>query len=187
MPQAIAARPREEAVRRVLAGVADPEIPVLSIVDLGIVRSVCIAPDGTVEVGLSPTYSGCPATEVIRRHVSAALRTKGFDAHRVFDVLSPPWTSDWITTQGRAKLLEYGIVPPAQSVAHPRHLRGEVPIAFVELHDGAAFDEGEVRAFCRQNMPQFKVPRAIHVLDALPRNPTGKVLRRELAERVKTL
>ena len=125
----VSAQPSEDAVRRVLADVLDPEIPVLSIVDLGIVRSVQVAPDGKAEVGLAPTYSGCPATEVIRRQVSDALEASGFATPRVFDVLSPPWTSDWITPEGREKLLAYGIAPPADSVAHPRHLRGSAPIA----------------------------------------------------------
>ena len=111
-----------------LADVPDPEIPVLSILDLGIVRAVHVTADGTVEVGLAPTYSGCPATEVIRRQVSDALNASGFVQQRLFEVLSPPWTSDWITPEGRDKLLAYGIAPPADSVAHPRHLRGSVPI-----------------------------------------------------------
>ena len=99
-----------DAVWAVLRGVADPEIPVLSLVDLGVIRSVAL--DGSVvEVGLSPTYSGCPATSVIREDVAAALTHAGY-VPRVRDVLSPPWTSAWITPEGCEKLRAYGIAPP---------------------------------------------------------------------------
>jgi len=106
----------------VLARVMDPEIPVLSVVDLGIVRFVEHDADGALRVGLSPTYSGCPAMEVIRASVAGALRDAGFAPVAVVDVLSPPWTSDWISEEGRRKLREYGIAPPAEAVASPRHL-----------------------------------------------------------------
>ena len=108
--------------RAVLAGVPDPEIPVLSLVDLGIIRSVEVGPDGTVDVGVSPTYSGCPATAVIRADVVAALEAAGFVGVRVRDVLSPPWTSDWISADGRRKLEDYGIAPPPVAVARVRAL-----------------------------------------------------------------
>ena len=93
-----------------LADVPDPEIPVLSIVDLGIVRDVQC--DGGVVVSLSPTYSGCPATEVIESSVIAALEDRGISDVSVKRVLSPPWTTDWISDTGREKLREYGIAPP---------------------------------------------------------------------------
>jgi len=109
--------------------VLDPEIPVISVVDLGIVRSVELAADGTLEVSVSPTYSGCPATEVIRAQIGAALERAGLAKHRVRDVLSPPWTSDWITEVGRAQLLEYGIAPPSAPVASPRRLLNDAPVA----------------------------------------------------------
>lgn len=126
-------RPADVALARawdVVRGVPDPEIPVLSVVDLGIVRSVDVDSSGAVRIGVSPTYSGCPATEVIRGSLVAALREAGFERVDAFDVLSPPWTSDWITPEGRDKLRDYGIAPPATSVASPRAvLRGELPIA----------------------------------------------------------
>ena len=93
-----------------LSEVADPEIPVLSITDLGIVRNVDCS-DG-VTVSVAPTYSGCPATEVIEALVAAALEERGVDKVRVERVLSPPWTTDWITQEGREKLRLYGIAPP---------------------------------------------------------------------------
>ncbi len=105
---------------RALASVEDPEIPALSIVDLGLIRSVKALPDGTLGVGLSPTYVGCPATEVIRRSVEQALSEAGVGAFVVTNVLSPAWTSDWITPEGRRKLEAYGIVPPPRATASLR-------------------------------------------------------------------
>ena len=114
---------------RVLEAVEDPEIPALSIVDLGLIRSVLPRPDGVLEVGLSPTYVGCPATEVIRRSVEHALGNAGVGAFVVNNVLSPAWSSDWITAEGRRKLATYGIVPPEQSASSMRAiLRGDRPI-----------------------------------------------------------
>ena len=91
----------------VLHSVPDPEIPVLSVVDLGIVRSVL--PD---RVTITPTYTGCPATQVIERDIRAALDGAGYRAVRIETVLWPPWTTDWITAEGRKKLHAYGIAPP---------------------------------------------------------------------------
>jgi ring-1,2-phenylacetyl-CoA epoxidase subunit PaaD len=119
----------------VLATVEDPEIPALSIVDLGLIRSVTPQSDGTLEVGLSPTYIGCPATEVIRRSVEDALRCAGIGAFAVTHVLSPPWTSDWITAEGRRKLESYGIVPPEQGASSMRDvLRQARPVACPRCH-----------------------------------------------------
>ena len=104
-----------------LSQVADPEIPVLSITDLGIVRNVDCT-DG-VTVSVAPTYSGCPATEVIEASVIAALEDRGVDKVRVKRVLSPPWTTDWISREGREKLRLYGIAPPERRdrpIACPR-------------------------------------------------------------------
>lgn len=106
----------------VLRGVLDPEIPVLSIVDLGIVRYATVNADQSVRVGLSPTYSGCPATEVIRVSAAQALRKAGFDRVEVVDVLAPAWSSNWITAEGRRKLREYGVAPPAEPVSSPKRL-----------------------------------------------------------------
>jgi len=102
----------ETRVRAVLAGVADPEIPVLSVLDLGIVRAIEVDSGGTVRVAVSPTYSGCPATAVIRRDIVHALRTAGFEDAIAYDQLAPPWSSDWISPEGHRKLREHGIAPP---------------------------------------------------------------------------
>lgn len=96
---------------RVLAHVMDPEVPVVSLVDLGIVREVCCT-DGTLDVVLTPTYSGCPATEAIEADVRAALAAAGLGPARVVQRLAPAWSTDWITPAGRAKLREHGIAPP---------------------------------------------------------------------------
>lgn len=98
------------------AAVLDPEVPVLTIDDLGILRAVTVTDDG-VEVVMTPTYSGCPAMEAIREDVVRALAHAGFDAVRVRLELSPAWTTDWISAGGRAALEEYGIAPPTGSAA----------------------------------------------------------------------
>ena len=104
-----------------LSEVPDPEIPVLTITDLGIVRDVDCS-DG-VTVSLTPTYSGCPATEVIEASVVAALEDRGVSSVRIKRVLSPPWTTDWISEEGQKKLRAYGIAPPERQdrpIACPR-------------------------------------------------------------------
>jgi ring-1,2-phenylacetyl-CoA epoxidase subunit PaaD len=118
-----AAAPRDErAVWRALGSVMDPEIPVLSVVELGIVRYACWGRDDRLHVGITPTYSGCPATEVIRHAVGEALNEAGYSDAVLDEVLSPPWTSDWLTEGGRSKLRSFGIAPPEQAVSSPRHL-----------------------------------------------------------------
>ncbi len=112
---------------RVLGEVQDPEIPVLSVVDLGVIRHVRADAAEALEVGLATTYSGCPATAVIRANVIAALRAAGFDRVTVVEVLSPPWTSDWVSAEGRQKLEYYGIAPPAEAVGSPRELWRPAP------------------------------------------------------------
>jgi len=99
-----------------LAGVHDPEIPALTIAELGILRGVALE-DGLVTVTLTPTYSGCPATAAIEIEVRTALARAGLEDARVRTVLSPAWTSDWITRAGRRKLLAAGIVPPARGTS----------------------------------------------------------------------
>jgi len=110
-----------EQVLEWLADVPDPEIPVVSIMDLGIVRDVQC--NGSVVVSLAPTYSGCPATEAIEANVVAALQERGIVDVSIKRVLSPPWTTDWISAAGCEKLREYGIAPPAQG-ASKRDLLG---------------------------------------------------------------
>jgi ring-1,2-phenylacetyl-CoA epoxidase subunit PaaD len=134
IPQPAAAQ-RLSRAWAALGAVEDPEIPSLSIVDLGLIRSVDPRSDGTLEVALSPTYVGCPATEVIHRSVADALRAADVGDVVVTTVLSPAWSSDWITAEGRRKLELYGIVPPQRPAASMRDvLRGERPVACPRCH-----------------------------------------------------
>ncbi len=105
------ARPDTATVWGWLDQVPDPEIPVISVVDLGIIRNVAWD-DDTLEVAITPTYSGCPATSVINMDVETALRDHGVEKIRLRQQISPPWTTDWLSAKGRAKLEEYGIAPP---------------------------------------------------------------------------
>jgi ring-1,2-phenylacetyl-CoA epoxidase subunit PaaD len=105
-------------VRQVLAQVADPEIPVLTIDDLGVLRDVQL--DGKrVVVTITPTYSGCPAMDEIRADITGALNQAGWDDVEVRTVLAPAWTTDWMSADGRRKLQEYGIAPPGVRAAGP--------------------------------------------------------------------
>ncbi len=98
-----------------LGEVADPEIPVISVVDLGIVRAVAWE-GGECVVTITPTYSGCPAMAVIAESVTEALQARGIERVRLVNQLSPAWTTDWMSETGKAKLKGYGIAPPAQQV-----------------------------------------------------------------------
>lgn len=114
-----------EAANRCLDTVCDPEIPVLTIRDLGIIRDVLLRPDGILEVLITPTYSGCPAMGAIEINIRAALQEAGFENVKVVTVLSPAWTTDWMSEDGKKKLRIYGIAPPAGSSADKRALLGE--------------------------------------------------------------
>jgi ring-1,2-phenylacetyl-CoA epoxidase subunit PaaD len=117
-----------------LAGVPDPEIPVLSVIDLGIVRDVVESADGhRVSVALTPTYSGCPATEVITHDVRAALE-KVYAEVDIEIQLSPAWTTDWLSAAGRQKLVEFGIAPP-NGTAEPD---GRTTLALINVTSPAA-------------------------------------------------
>jgi len=114
--------------RAAVEQVCDPEIPVLTIADLGVLRSIEVAADGALEVAITPTYSGCPAMDVIGFEVKAALIKAGIDKTRVRQVLAPTWTTDWMSEAGKAKLLAYGIAPPAARASR-RALFGEDSVA----------------------------------------------------------
>lgn len=109
----------------VLDGVPDPEVPAVSVCDLGIVRDVRPAGDG-LEIVLTPTYSGCPATEAIERDVLAAIEAAGLGPAHATLQRAPAWTTEWITERGRARLLAYGIAPPG-----PLPPGTEVPLRFM--------------------------------------------------------
>jgi ring-1,2-phenylacetyl-CoA epoxidase subunit PaaD len=101
-----------ERLREVVGSVCDPELPPLTLVDLGILRSVGRDEDGTVVVTVTPTYSGCPAVEYIEDEIARALEGEGCRRHRVERSFTPAWTTDWMTDEGRHKLSELGIAPP---------------------------------------------------------------------------
>jgi len=110
-----------------LEDIPDPEIPVVSVIDLGIVRDVVLR-DLAVEIHVAPTYSGCPATEVIEDSIVRGLQDKGLEHVSVKRVLTPPWTTDWISDSGREKLRKYGIAPPEDS-GSKRDLLGKSTVA----------------------------------------------------------
>ena len=112
-------KPDLETVWSWLSHVPDPEIPVISITDLGIIRDVQWQED-TLEVTITPTYSGCPATSIINFDIETALHEKGIEKITLKRQLSPAWTTDWLSERGRARLEEYGIAPP-QPAGGPEH------------------------------------------------------------------
>lgn len=115
----------EQVVWEVLAGVLDPEIPAVTIVDLGIVRRVEAGAGKSVRVVITPTYTGCPATDVITLLIQTALETAGLGNAEIVQEIAPPWTTDWITEEGRRKLRDYGIAPPPPGSTSKRALMGD--------------------------------------------------------------
>lgn len=121
---------KEETKKRIwdiLSSVNDPEIPVLSVIDLGIVRDVksvhsISPPSGGWEVVITPTYSGCPAMDVISMNIKMALIKEGFTSIKISQQLSPAWTTDWMTEAGKEKLKSYGIAPPAAKTFDKNYL-----------------------------------------------------------------
>jgi ring-1,2-phenylacetyl-CoA epoxidase subunit PaaD len=110
------------------AAVLDPEVPAVTVADLGILRAVDIDDQGRAVAQVTPTYSGCPAVLAIELAIEAALRQAGFDPV-IERVLAPAWTTDWITEEGREKLRAYGIAPPVGGSASKRALFGEITVA----------------------------------------------------------
>ena len=111
----------EKKIWDILETIYDPEIPVLSILDLGIVRDVK-SQDETIEVVITPTYSGCPAMDVISMNIRMALIKEGFTFIKISQQLSPAWTTDWMTQSGKDKLKSYGIAPPAAKTFDKNYL-----------------------------------------------------------------
>lgn len=120
-----AAHPSTSEVWDWLAQVPDPEIPVISLTDLGIIRDVAWD-DETLVVTVTPTYSGCPATSIINLDIEMALRDRGVENIRLERQLSPPWTTDWISQEGREKLRDYGIAPPIDGTAADGVVAGRI-------------------------------------------------------------
>lgn len=129
--------------RAVVAQVADPEVPVLTIDDLGVLRDVTVDATGTVRVTITPTYSGCPAMDVIRDDIRSALGAGGWPSVEIVTVLSPAWTTDWMSAAGKAKLEAYGIAPP-----HVRGAGGPVGLALsVRCPQCGSLDTAELSRF----------------------------------------
>jgi ring-1,2-phenylacetyl-CoA epoxidase subunit PaaD len=115
-----------------LKEVPDPEIPVLSIIDLGIVRGVqCATQKGTVKITITPTYSGCPAMVVIGEEIRATMKKHGIDDLVLETVLSPAWTTDWMSEDAKGRLLAYGVAPPSRLVMIAG-LEADIPLAGVD-------------------------------------------------------
>lgn len=112
----------DSKIKEILESVSDPEIPVLSIMEMGVVRNYKLE-NGIVEVSITPTYSGCPAMDVIADDIKKAFLKEGLQCH-VNLILSPAWTTDWITEKGRQALKSYGIAPPLDSDADKAVLLG---------------------------------------------------------------
>jgi ring-1,2-phenylacetyl-CoA epoxidase subunit PaaD len=152
-----------------LEDVKDPEVPVLSVVELGIIRDVSVG-DGVVTVKITPTYSGCPAMHEIEQEIRRALGAHGVDALRLETVYAPAWTTDWMSDAAREKLRAYGIAPPGRTADAPDVIpiqsrrASRVPCPFCGSH------ETELRSFygstackaiqfcraCRQPFEEFK-------------------------------
>lgn len=110
----IASRASTQEIWGWLEDVPDPEIPVISVVDLGVVRDVRWG-DDQLEIDVTPTYSGCPATSVIAMDIELAMAKRGIDNLKIITKISPPWTTDWLSESGRGKLEAYGIAPPQEA------------------------------------------------------------------------
>ncbi|MBT3544124.1 MAG: phenylacetate-CoA oxygenase subunit PaaJ [Saprospiraceae bacterium] len=115
-------------ILEILKEVSDPEIPVLTIEDLGILRNAIVDDNGNVTVHITPTYTGCPAMDMIRVNILAALQEHGISNVEVIQSLNPIWTTDWISEDGKRKLKEYGIAPPIEQTTDKSFIKGEKKI-----------------------------------------------------------
>lgn len=134
---------RQRDAWSVASAVPDPEVPCVTVADLGILRDIRIEPDGSVVATVTPTYSGCPATAMIEAMVASALRKAGYTA-RVVTQLSPAWTTDWISDAGREKLRAYGIAPPTARTPDPDALFDQPCVACPRC---ASVDTEQLAAF----------------------------------------
>ena len=129
----------KQKILSILETVTDPEVPVLSIIDLGIVRDIILSPSPLVEKGLgvevfiTPTYSGCPAMDVISMNIRMALLQNGFSNIKITQQLSPAWTTDWMTEEGKNKLKVYGIAPPVGKAIDQKYLE-ELKVECPQCH-----------------------------------------------------
>jgi ring-1,2-phenylacetyl-CoA epoxidase subunit PaaD len=153
-----------EDIRRLAGAIPDPELPALTIEDLGILRDVRIDDLGAVVVDITPTYSGCPALEVIREDVERSVRAQGYSDVTVRVVLSPAWTTDWMSDEGRRKLHDYGIAPPRERGADLQLLQlavecptcGSTHTSEVSHFGSTQCQAVRTCAGCRETFPHFK-------------------------------
>src|SRR5215469_14832976 len=124
----IAGQINKEKIYSYLEEVKDPEVPVLSVIDLGIVRDVVFHDNDEIEIFITPTYSGCPAMDVIAMNIRIQLSLLGFKKVKITQILSPAWTTDWMSEEGKQKLRDYGIAPPnpKQQVCNEKLFADEV-------------------------------------------------------------
>lgn len=115
----------EQQIAEWLEEVTDPEIPVLTIMDMGVVRRIEVDEKNSVSIDLTPTYSGCPAMQTIEAEIIKCLNKHGISEISVQEVLHPAWTTDWLTEKGKQKLEEYGIAPPEEQSSDKSLLTGE--------------------------------------------------------------
>ena len=163
-------RASREALLTILDAVMDPEVPVLSVRELGIVRDVDVDDDGAITVTVTPTYSGCPAITVIEQDILAALADAGYRDARVRTAYAPAWTTDWIAPDARAKLKAYGIAPPGRAEGSEGGLvqllrrRASAQCPYCDSHDTELRSEFGSTACksvcwcraCRQPFEEFK-------------------------------
>lgn len=114
-----------EDIFNLLSEIPDPEIPVISIIELGVIRNIEISNDSTISLKITPTYSGCPAMKQIEDDVRKKLSENGFTTIDIKTIFSPPWTTDWITPEAKEKLRKYGIAPPENSTEDKSWLTGK--------------------------------------------------------------
>ncbi len=115
----------EEYIKQILSEIPDPEIPVISITDLGVIRDITILNDTDIELKITPTYSGCPAMKQIEDDVRKKLTEHGFTSIKINTVFSPPWTTDWINPEAKERLRQYGIAPPEHTTEDKSWLTGK--------------------------------------------------------------
>ena len=115
----------KEHILSLLSEIPDPEIPVITIIELGVIRDITIVNDTTIELKITPTYSGCPAMQQIEADVRKKLTENGFTTISIQTIFSPPWTTDWITPHAKEKLRQYGIAPPETTTEDKSWLTGK--------------------------------------------------------------
>ncbi|MFI5286296.1 MAG: 1,2-phenylacetyl-CoA epoxidase subunit PaaD [Candidatus Dormibacteria bacterium] len=153
-----------DEIRRVAGAIPDPEMPALTIADLGILRDVRVDASGHVDIDITPTYSGCPALDTIREDVERRMREHGYADVAVHVVLAPAWTTEWMSEAGRVKLRDYGIAPPRRQHFEVKSLTLAIECprcSAPRTHELAHFGSTQCQAVrqcdaCGETFPHFK-------------------------------